>query len=170
MSLLVRIKRPICIVLLLCILLTLGFIFGNSMASREVSGAASDKVNEIVSSVIETVMGTDDTAAESFFVTYSRKIAHVIEFALLGMEIFLLIYLLRLTGFAAYLSGFLLAFPVAAIDEGIQILSDRGALVSDIFIDVSGYIGAYLICAFLLFLFVWRKRKKNRDEQTASAS
>lgn len=160
MSLGARIKRPICIVLLLCVLLTLCFIFGNSMASPEESGAASDKVNDIVSDVIESVTGKEDTAIESFFVTYSRKIAHVTEFALLGIEIFLLICFLHFTGFAAYFSGALLAFLFASIDEGIQMFSDRGDQVSDIFIDASGYIGAYLVCALVFFIFVWRRKRK----------
>lgn len=169
MSLFVRIRRPICIVLLLCVLLTLCFIFGNSMASREASGAASDKINDIVSGVIESVTGKEDTAVESFFVTYSRKIAHVIEFALLGFEIFLLIYFLRLSGVSVHLSGLLLSFLVASVDEGIQIVSGRGDLVSDIFIDASGYIGAYLVCALVFFLFSWRKkRKKRRTADTVS--
>ncbi len=170
MSLFVRIKRPICIVLLLCVLLTLCFIFGNSMASREKSGTASDKVNDIVSDVIEGVTGKEDTSLEDFFVTYSRKIAHVTEFALLGLEVFLLIYFLRLSGFAVYFSGALLSFLIASIDEGIQIFSDRGDQVSDIFIDVLGYIGAYLICALVFLLFVWRKKRRREAEPPSAAS
>ena len=80
-----------------------------------------------------------------------------------------MIYFLRLSGVSVHLSGLLLSFLVASVDEGIQIVSGRGDLVSDIFIDASGYIGAYLVCALVFFLFSWRKkRKKRRTADTVS--
>ena len=64
------------------------------------------------------------------------------------------------TKFSHLLSGALLSFTVASMDEGIQIVSGRGDQVSDIFIDVSGYLSAYLVGALILYVFCWRKESK----------
>ena len=166
MTFLARIKRPSCLILLLCILLTLIFIFGNSLASKEASGAASDKVNDIVSDVIENITGKEETALENFFVTYSRKLAHVLEFFLLGSEICLLIFFMRSSGTVPYLLGASLSFVFASFDEGIQMLSGRGDLVSDIFIDTCGYLIAYLLCILSLSIFCRHRKRKHTQKAT----
>lgn len=157
--------RIILLVLSLTILLTLIFIFGNSMASPKSSGAVSQRVNEIIEAAVETITGKENTSLEKFLVAYSRKIAHVVEFAMLGIQIMLWLHFARLRSGAHLLSGALLGFFVAAIDEGIQIFSGRGDLVSDIWIDVSGYITAYGLGMLILYLFSWRKRKEHTNHK-----
>lgn len=154
-----RKRRLVCLLLLVSIFLTLAFIFGNSIASREASGAASDTVNDWIGTVIAFLTGREDTALEAFLVTYSRKIAHFLEFALLGTEVLLLLYFSKRTDRAHGLLGALFAFFVASTDEGIQILSGRGAMVSDVWLDALGYISAYALGMLVLYL-VRRKRKK----------
>ncbi len=161
-----RKRRLACLLLLVLIFLTLAFIFGNSIASREASGAASDTVNDWIGTFMVFLTGREDTALENFLVTYSRKIAHFLEFATLGTEVLLLLYFARMTDRAHVLSGALFAFFVASADEGIQILSGRGAMVSDVWLDVSGYISAYALGMLVLYLI---KRKKGRTNPVAPA-
>ena len=83
-------RRVVCLLLLITVFLTLLFIFGNSLASREESQEISDKVNESIGEVITVVTGKEDSSLEDFFTKYHRKIAHFFEFALLGLQMILL--------------------------------------------------------------------------------
>ncbi len=149
-----------CFLLLLAILLTLVFIFGNSLASPEQSGATSDKVNDIISDTTEIITGKPNSELENFLTTYSRKIAHVVEFALLGLEVILLLHLSQHRRASHLLAGAFFAFVIASTDELIQSFTERGDMVSDVWIDVSGYIAAYCVTMLFLWLFAWRKRPK----------
>lgn len=85
----------------------------------------------------------------SFFI---RKGAHLVEFAVLGA--------LWCACGKAYGRRWiwLLGLPTGVIDECLQILSHRGALVADAVIDVAGYlIGCGLVALIALF---WPKKIK----------
>ena len=153
-------QKVICLILLGTILLTLLFIFGNSLASREESEELSDKVNASVGEVIETVTGNEESSLEDFFTKHHRKIAHFLEFAFLGLQIVLLLHFANQRSFSSLLAGALLSFAFAATDEGIQIFTGRGDQVSDIFIDAVGYLSAYFLTMLVLYLACWRKSRK----------
>lgn len=153
-------RKVACFVLLITIFLTLLFIFGNSIVPRDESENLSDKVNETVGEVITVVTGKEDSSLEDFFTNYHRKIAHFLEFALLGFQVVLLLHFASRRHFSSLLSGALLSFAVASCDEGIQILTGRGDQVSDIFIDACGYLFTYLIGALVLYLVCWRRQTK----------
>ncbi len=150
-------QQFVCLLLLMAILVTLAFIFGNSMASPQQSGAASDRVNHVISAVMEFVTGRQDSGPERFLTAYSRKIAHMVEFALLGCEVIWLLQVSRRRSAAHLVAGAFFGFVAASADEFIQSFTGRGDLVSDIWIDVSGYIAAYGLTACCLFVFAWRK-------------
>ena len=147
-----------CVILLATVLLTLIFIFGNSLVSREQSQGISDKVNESVGAVIESVTGKEDSSFENFFTKYHRKIAHFIEFAALGAQIALLLHVAKKRRFSPLLSGALASFLFASVDEGIQMFTERGDAVKDIFIDAFGYMSAYFLVILILYFFSWRRR------------
>ena len=71
-----------------------------------------------------------------------------------------LVHFAKKNRFSELLSGALLSFVVASLDEGIQMLTGRGDQVSDVFIDVGGYMCTYLICALVLYVGFWRREKK----------
>ena len=157
-------RKVACLVLLVTIFLTLLFIFGNSIVPRNESEDLSNKVNETVGEVITAVTGKEDSSLEDFFTNYHRKIAHFLEFAFLGFQVVLLLHFASRCHFPSLLSGALLSFAVASFDEGIQVLTGRGDQVTDIFIDVCGYLSAYLIGALVLYLVFWRRRAKKDSD------
>ena len=155
------VKRKIaCFVLLSTILLTLAFVFGNSMASQEESEEFSDQVNETVGEIIEVIAGEEDSSLEVFFAKYHRKIAHFTEFAFLGLQVILLLHFAQKHRLSHLFAGALLAFAVASTDEAIQMFTGRGDQVADVFIDVSGYLCAYVCVALILFVAFWRRERK----------
>ena len=127
-------KKVLLIALILSILLTLFFIFSNSMKSpdrsMEESNNATDKIEEVVS---------PETSIGAFLSTYLRKIAHFLEFALLGYEVLLLVSFYFGLRPAYFVSSLLFGVLTAVLDETVQITSGRGSSVIDVWIDVSGY-------------------------------
>ena len=128
-----RIKNFAKIFLLVAILATLVFIFVQSMLPPETSDAESNAVGEIIEEIISS-----DTPAGSYIQTNLRKIAHFVEFALLGAELALYLVL-----FTKRKLLFLISYPVALItalfDESIQMFSDRGPAIFDVWIDFFGF-------------------------------
>ena len=131
--------------LTLLLALTLAFIWGNSLLSRETSGMLSDTLMEKLNAAaaflglpedLFTVMAdTDDDGIEEESSYLIRKAAHVTEFAVLSALLWL-----RL-GPESPRRGRLtlgLCAAVAAADETIQIFSRRGPSVIDVGIDCCG--------------------------------
>lgn len=134
---------------------TLAFIFINSMLPPNVSSEESGAVADFIATVFPPT-----TSFGAFLAEYTRKIAHFVEYGLLGTEIALYVnlYLGKLRKWApvSLLVGFITAF----IDETIQIFSGRGPSIVDIWIDVSGFT-AFSLCVYLVF-FIIKKLKSSR--------
>ena len=144
-------KKKTIYIVLFCLILC--FIWGNSLLSREVSGAISHFVADI--------FGGDQGATEEGH-HFVRKLAHFSEFAALG-AVFLL-----LTG--EYTSdrakrAFSVAFVGAFVplcDETIQIFSGRGPALTDVWIDAAGYLAGSL-AVVLLGLLCLKRGKRDSD-------
>lgn len=149
----------------LVILLTLCFIFGNSVATREESAEQSGAVSDS----LKPVLDPKDKLTDSEFELLIRKTAHFSEFALLGFELALFAFHISM-GFklrdAIYsVSASLL---LANCDELLQNFTERGSKVTDVFIDfggaicgiVAGYIVAYIVRA-IYRKAVTKKQKNN---------
>ena len=161
------------LVMLILIVLTLVFIFVQSVLSPETSSKESDSVGDVIVDIVEDIVGTeteeDKEAVESFreFIDKNvRKIAHFIEYAVLGAEVFLLLFFafgkkkkspLTLP-FDLWILLKSLPFPlfVAFFDESIQLVSNRGPAIADMWIDICGYLLSTLI-AYLIAFLVGRK-------------
>lgn len=79
-----------------------------------------------------------------------RKIAHVMEFLMLS--VFTALYWKGRIVRSIY-TGFTVAF----LDESIQVITERGALITDIWIDLIGVgIGTAIGCA------IWKLRKRDK--------
>lgn len=142
-------------ILLILTILTLAFIWGHSMMSVPASASESGGVLELIRPLLEIFVGKGN--ATNHLV---RKLAHFAEYGTLGLELGLLICAewinfrakktlplpdgLIKKGLVCLLAVFIVAF----LDESIQILSGRGPLVEDIWLDLSG--GAAMLAVVLL--------------------
>ena len=133
--------------LALLILLTLGFIWGNSMKSIPESQAVSLSLLSRIKPLLDAVFGPDRITDHII-----RKTAHFCEFALLGAELRLLFLLLGQRVLQGSANSLFAGLAVAVADETIQIFSHRGSQVRDVFIDAAGVLlglGAVLLLARL---------------------
>ena len=129
-------------ILIFLLVLTLAFIWGNSLLDAEHSSTGSGRVVEF----LEVFFGEGNVSEHLV-----RKLAHFSEFALLGAELMLLFEKLPLA--AAH------GLFAAVTDEALQLLSDRSGEVKDILLDFSGSVcGAAFI---LIILLILRKADKN---------
>lgn len=149
-------RRVAEILLILLILATVVFIFVQSMLPPEKSAEQSGAVGEIIEEIIPP-----ETEAGDYVQKNLRKIAHFVEFFILGAEVSLyVIFFMPKTKFA------LMTFPSALIlaffDESIQILSKRGPAILDVWIDFSGFVSASLItyAIFSIIAFIYKKCKQ----------
>ena len=143
-------KRVLSVLLTLIVLLTVAFIFYNSSLPPEQSAEQSGAVGGIIAEIIppETELG-------GFLQKYIRKIAHFTEYGLLGIELALMCVFLVKRRMPFALGSLFFAGTVALVDETVQIFSERGPTVSDIWIDIGGFLFfsalAYLVLALIKF-------------------
>ena len=142
------------IFLLLAVAVT-AFIWQQSTVPAPASTEISDTVRDVV---VEAV-GGEQTTVGSFVDRFVRKIAHFVEFSLLGLCIEA--YFLRRFGAREIALRGAIGLFVAAADETIQIFTDRGASVLDVLLDFSGFAFASLclMLAGALYTYVRIKRK-----------
>ena len=131
--------------------LTLCFIWGNSMIGAEVSGAISHFIADILG-------GEGGSTAEGHFLL--RKAAHFSEYAALGVTTLLFYGTLTADRARKYLSAALTGISVPLVDETIQIFSGRGPTISDIWIDISGFVFATVLISLILYILLRRRKGK----------
>lgn len=119
------------------------------MQSSELSALRSQKVADILGRIMGSVLGADN-ALTIFAQLHVRKIAHAVEFAMLGITLDLMLAILgKINGHTvAHAASVILAVAVA--DETIQLFTGRGASVSDIVLDFAGGM-AGLVLTLVLF-------------------
>ena len=148
-------KKRRTIFLTILIILTLTFIFQNSMESVAQSEEKSTAVMEKVCFLLERVVGKGNVTDHLV-----RKLAHFFEFSVLGIEMSALSFLHHSPRRSLYFSVTLPLFCglIAALtDETIQIVSARGSQVQDVWLDFAG------VCVGLGVDFavglIWRNRQ-----------
>lgn len=129
-------------------ILTLAFIWGNSLMPGTLSGAFSDWVGQILSKVLGGVI-RPETGHGTL-----RKLAHGTEYLILGVELWLLLrHLWKRPGSEVLLCGVL----AALVDETIQLfIPGRSGAIRDVWIDLGGFLTGLLLCVLFLYL---RRRK-----------
>ena len=142
-------------VLIILMIATLLFIYVQSMIPPEESKAESDKVGEIVGEIIPP-----ETPVGGYVQINIRKIAHFVEFAVLGFEaaIYFMLFSKKVTrGVTLYPIALILAF----FDESIQLLSGRGPTIGDVWIDLLGFASSSLVVigVWALVLYIIKKAK-----------
>ena len=152
-------KRKIFVLIIsVLIALTLAFIWGNSCLPKAQSAESSSEAQGIIQTVLDNVFGEDTVYVDEFHI---RKLAHFAEFFALGAEFALLIIALNKENYKSYLTLLPIGLFVGAVDESIQVFSDRGAAVLDVLIDFSGYLTAV---AVFVIIFAVRKAVKSRKK------
>lgn len=153
-------KLVLRIALILMIVGTVGFAYVNSMLPPEVSEQQSSGVGEIISQIIPPT-----SPLGSFVQQYLRKIAHFTEYGLLGAELAIYVIFFTENKKKWVPVSILFTFFVGFIDETIQVFSNRGPTVLDVWLDFAGcltYSAAVYAVAYLGFLI--RRRVKRRYE------
>ena len=150
-------KRKISIIILsILIFLTLSFIWGNSTVPKVASGQGSSSVfQKFIKPITDFLFGKDNFTHAHF-----RKTIHAAEFFILSCEIVGLYILINKLKGINYFIIFIFGILVAIIDELIQLISNRGAMVTDVLIDCFGYfLGALL---FYFAVYIYKKTKSKR--------
>ena len=139
------------IALLIATGLTLVFIFGQSMLPQSVSAEESGWLTENVLNPVLDLLGIGPLTHHMV-----RKIAHVTEFAILSM-------LLTLCFRGQIVKSAGVGFAAAFLDESIQLLSGRGASITDVWIDLIGVaIGSVLGLLIVQLRLDHSKRRQKR--------
>ena len=142
-------KKKTVYIILFCLILC--FIWGNSILSREVSGA--------ISHFIADIFGGEQGATDEGH-HFVRKLAHFTEFAALGAVYWLLSGEYTSDRAKRIFSAAFVGVFVPICDETLQIFSGRGPALTDVWIDVFGYSTG--TCAVALAVYLISKRVKNR--------
>lgn len=159
-----KIRLVFFIALSFAILLTLCFIWGNSVLPKQDSAEVSGSVYEEVKPVLDKTFGEGKVTHGIF-----RKMAHATEFMILSLELNLLFLTLKKVSLLNPAFALGVSAIVASIDETIQIFSNRGPAVKDVLIDCGGaaFTSAAFFIVYAVIVFVKRKKSKseNRDSE-----
>ena len=143
------------IALLIAIVLTLAFIWGNSLLNREQSSDESAWVLQLVTPILELFVGKGRVTEHLV-----RKLAHFAEFALLGFELFFWFSGVREKRKEMLLLAMAHGLFAALTDETIQLFSARGSQVQDVWLDFAGATTGAL-AALLITVLIREKEKKH---------
>ena len=142
--------------LIVLVIFSTAFIFMNSLMDYEHSHGPSGAITDIVNP-------TDDVKERDQTELIIRKLAHIIEYAVLGacasaLCVFIdRVYRRRLYGyFIAY------SFFIAVLDEHFQGFSDRVSSTSDILLDFLGSIFGFSIVLLVFFIALYFNSKKHK--------
>lgn len=133
--------------LIAILILTLAAIWGHSMMPGDISSQESLAITRLIRPLLGFYHGS-----EEFLDLVIRKIAHFTEYAILGIELNLL---LKDRSYR-YPKAIAAAFIAAFSDETIQIFSNRGPAIADVWLDTAG-------AAFVTFLiWLWGRKHPQR--------
>ena len=180
-----RRKRMTLYVIIACIiavfvLINMVIIYQLSEESKEESGNRSTGVTAFFVRVFhpeyDTLGAEDKVAAMEHTHHIVRKMAHFLEYALLGfLFTALLLYLnrrirrARVAKWATWMVPPLFCLLYAVSDEVHQIYSERGPSVKDVFIDFAGAVCGYLLIhAFVGLAGLIKKRRKGKSCRTST--
>ena len=160
--------KRIRLILSIIILLTVLIIWGHSFMTPEMSTEESRFVKEIVEAVVQSVSNNEAFTIPEIVI---RKSAHFIEYAILGLELVILITInknlqsdddkkrgLIKKLLSLYPTAFVLSLFVGSIDETIQHFTGRYSSVWDVLLDLAGASFSILIFLLLRTIFLRRKR------------
>lgn len=130
------------------LVMTLCFIWGNSLLGREASAGLSRKVYLWLRSIGVSIR------SELFL----RKLAHFCEFGAVGAELSLLLLIRGGRGFQGICNSAFAALLIAVTDEALQLVSQRGSSVADVLLDFAGALTGILAATLITRLLPHNKK------------
>lgn len=133
------------------IVATILFIWSNSFRNSSSSMNSSNSIKAMILSIFE-YFGFD--IRDTFFIHFIRKFGHFTEYFVLGFELIIFRNVYYRDNKVAVLNCFYIGAFSAFLDETIQLIPSlgRSAEVTDVWIDISGILLAFLIVIFIKFL------------------
>ena len=160
--------KRIRLILSIIILLTVIIIWGHSFMTPEMSTEESSFVKEIVEAVVQSVSNNEAFTIPEIVI---RKSAHFIEYAILGLELVILITINKSLQadddkkrglikklLSLYPTAFIISLLVGFVDETIQYFTGRYSSVWDVLLDLAG--ASFSILVFLLIRVLFLRRRK----------
>ena len=141
-------------ILIVLLVLILAFIWGNSCLPVRLSSRESGRILALLRPILGPIVGPENVTDHLV-----RKLAHFTEFTALGLVLGLLVHSGRRPRVYTVSSVLVWGLLAAFADESIQMLSDRGDQIIDVWLDFSG---AALGTALSLLLAALLRRKKTR--------
>ena len=161
-------RNKLKIIISILILLTIVFIWGHSFMTPEMSTEESSFVKEIVEAVVQSVSNNEAFTIPEIVI---RKSAHFFEYAVLGLELAILITINKSLQadenkkrglikklLSLYPTAFIISLLVGFVDETIQYFTGRYSSVWDVLLDLAG--ASFSILIFLLIRTLFIRRKK----------
>ena len=142
-------RKKLRIIVLILLLL---FIWGNSCLPQSASIQESGWVTELLRPILSRLIG-----AEHFTGHLVRKMAHFVEYAVLGCAMWLLVVCLPMKDAWRLPFSMVGTMLVALLDETSQIFSGRGPMIQDVWLDFAGATVGLLITGL-----IWQSRKKRK--------
>ncbi len=152
-----KVNKLLRIVLLLLIICTILFIWTQSCLGKDASSAQSSWVRQFLQNAVDLLGLPIEVTVHA-----TRKLAHFLEFFLLGLEVTLYGICGRTPDRhdIVWMPG--TVFLVAFMDETIQIFSGRGPAITDVWLDIAGGVTAMLLVFAFYYLVAACKRKRGR--------
>lgn len=135
------------IILLIITGLVLVLIFAQSVLPQSISGKESGWLTDKVINPLLAMFGLRPLTHNTV-----RKLAHITEFMILSI-------LLALCLRGRIVKSVGIGFTAAFLDESIQLLSDRGASITDVWIDLIGVALGSLIGFLIVFASIHRDKR-----------
>ena len=152
-------KKSVRIILIVLVVLTIAFIFSRSIPSVEDSRSESESLLEFLKPLLRKFL-PDELIRDH----YIRKFAHLFEFAVLGTLVTVLF--IYSNGLKRFVYAVLLFVMTAVTDETIQLFTQRGSELKDVWIDITGAVVGTLITfgVYALIRFIKTARKKRKEK------
>lgn len=119
--------------LLAAVIAVVAFIWFNSLEPPELSSEKSGRVTAWLTPILELVVGEGNVTEHLV-----RKMAHFGEFFLLGIVLMSLISGRIKSLWTALITCLFCTLLIAMIDETIQLFTDRGSQLKDVWLDFAG--------------------------------
>lgn len=149
------------IIQIILILATVAFIWGNSLPSIPESKAESLWVMELLKPLLEPIVGVGNVTNHLV-----RKLAHFAEFGVLGCVLMLFVIVRKRRGVQPIINCLFAGLAAAVIDETIQIFSQRGSQIQDIWLDFAGTaMGIVFVLLISIIVRAIRKRRQTKPQQ-----
>lgn len=137
-------------------LLLIGFIFYNSVQRSSPSNARS----KVIAGQLQSLLNPDGTKSAYKVNALVRKIAHSVEYFLLGIGLGGLSIELRRTGLRTPVSLTLfLSLLIGVLDEYIQYYAHRTSSLKDVLIDFGGAVCGLIVIYALVGVIRWLRRR-----------